>query len=379
MSSSIEFLEKYFNRTEVNHYGKGRMGLTITATARLVKITDSGLGDALGIFRNSDKINQKLDETLTKAGFPLLTRKEWSKIGIPDIAVGLIIAHYAQHAKNPHPEVIALSGFLIARSMREVLQEIHGYKTQTQSEDRIDKILNLLEVQQEQIAALKEDNEQIKEDNAHTRVIVAEYMVVRHIADDHLNGLRDILDALIDVRALPAVRIEFTAPEWVYLHAPELTQRQRIVFFKEIAACHRSLVNCQPRKDKGKYVYNNRHEILFNRIYETVKQFTPSESTVYVSQTTYATEKITGDKLHMANDEQTLVGQKLKLSAISAKIGYPISPTDTVKSSKLGLYVKGLIKNKAIPAQRFSHGSFYVTAELIAAVKQFNGVFDAIS
>lgn len=77
MSSTIAFLEQYFNKTDINHYGKGRMGLSIRATAKLVKKDNADLGRSLGIYADAAKMNLKLDEMLTNAEFPLLLRLEW--------------------------------------------------------------------------------------------------------------------------------------------------------------------------------------------------------------------------------------------------------------------------------------------------------------
>lgn len=55
----------------------------------------------------------------------------------------------------------------------------------------------------------------------------------------------------------------FTAQQWVELNALDLTQRQRICFYKEIASAHRLLIGSQPQKMYGYYWYTSKHEILF--------------------------------------------------------------------------------------------------------------------
>lgn len=135
--NSLQLFQQYFNREEVKHYGKGRMGLSISATARLIKVYDTTLGEAIGIYADSRKINKKLSESLDNVGFQLLARKAWSKDGVPDIAVAVIIAHYSRYAKTPQPEVIALADYLIAHSMREVLQECYGLSQENESQASI--------------------------------------------------------------------------------------------------------------------------------------------------------------------------------------------------------------------------------------------------
>ena len=106
-------------------------------------------------------------------------------------------------------------------------------------------------------------------DKLQSTILVAdEYLKTREYSDTHLPGLNEITDAITDMRyQLPQVKIEFTAPEWVNAHAYNLTQRQKICFYKEIAASHRFFVGKKPTKTRcGKYLYDNSYEMIFRRV-----------------------------------------------------------------------------------------------------------------
>lgn len=111
------------------------------------------------------------------------------------------------------------------------------------------------------------------------KAVVSEYINLRRYSDQNLPGLIEIADKIIDSQfALPAAIVHFTAPEWVDCHAPELSQRQRICFYKEIAAAHRFLVGCMPQKLNGRYWYTNKHQILFERAYTIASTMIPAET-----------------------------------------------------------------------------------------------------
>lgn len=103
--------------------------------------------------------------------------------------------------------------------------------------------------------------------------LAKENIQIRKYSDSVLPGLNILNDSIVETGySLPAVKIYFTAPQWIDEHASHLTTRQRSNFCKEIAACHRLLVDNPPEKVTGVYQYNNDHEILFKRVLEVVEK-----------------------------------------------------------------------------------------------------------
>lgn len=100
-----------------------------------------------------------------------------------------------------------------------------------------------------------------------------EYLSLRKYADQILPGLNQLIESLIETRfVLAPVRIEFTAPEWIEVYAPEFNERQRRVFFRAISYVHKFLVGDELKKCQGKYLYTNRHQILFERTKSLVEK-----------------------------------------------------------------------------------------------------------
>jgi phage regulator Rha-like protein len=198
-----------------------------------------------------------------------------------------------------------------------------------------------------------------------------EYANIRKVADKNFPGMSEIVDAIADVKTLPSVKVEFTAIEWVEEHAPELTQRQRICFYQEIASAYRLVVDSQPAKRKGVLLYDNRHEIFFQRVKNVVLAMVPAESKLLT-----AAKENKGfsyqDLISLTEDEQSLIGLEMKLTTLSTCLGYNLRFSNTEKALKLTRCIKDLIKSDIVSSRKTSSNLYEVTPSLIKAVKNFH-------
>lgn len=196
-----------------------------------------------------------------------------------------------------------------------------------------------------------------------------EYLNLRRYSDQNLPGLTELADKIIDSRfALPAATVHFTAPEWVERHAPELSQRQRICFYKEIAAAHRFLVGCMPQKIKGKYWYTNKHEILFERAYLVATTMIPVESKQLKPEICFIFPLA---EQNLCDFERSLLGEEMKVTQLAKKLNLNLSAQN---QSKLGVEVKKMVKAGIIARPKIAGSSsriFQVTPVLITVVKEF--------
>lgn len=358
----------YFNPTEVKHYGKGRMGLSIRATARLLKLSDTAVGNALGIYAGANKINKKLSGSLDLMGFPLQTRQEWVSTGIPDIALGACISYYAHYAKNPDPEVIAISKYLTARSMREILQEEFGYKNE---EIDTNAIIQLLQKQQADIEFLKTDYRIAKAE-------ANEYNNLKQQTQENFPGLAKINNDVIatEQKSLPGIFKEFRAPDWLDVHAPDFDNRQRVNFCKDLAGLHRSLLENQPIKGHYGYIYNQSHEFLLFQVRDAVAQTIAPK---YRRKT--KTEKIAEAEAREAKqwipvdpltfEEQLLINQSLKVRELIIALGFPTSKNNVDLALRLAHAVKRARAAGKVPNTIGAQKAYTVTPELIQYIKNW--------
>lgn len=234
--------------------------------------------------------------------------------------------------------------------------------------DAVSQLTQLTLQQNKTIANLTTKLECVAEHQAFTNQVVAEYVSIRKFAEERLPGYIELTDAITHVqKALPPIIIHFTATEWVDEHAPHLSQRQRICFFKEIASAHRFLVGIMPEKAKGTFVYTNKHEILFERAKWVAENLIPIESI----KPKPALKPFPVNDIRLTDSEQLLLGQVMKLTVLSEKIGYPVPISQSNDCSKLGIYVKHYVNQKLL--NRPTHNSYYeVTPQLIYLVRQFH-------
>ena len=398
MSSLIEALLN-FNFEDIKHYGKGKMGLSITAVSRIVKIPTPAFGRAIGIYSDKTRltsINKELSEKLAAVGFPVLPRKEWSTTGIPDIAVGICISHYAHHAKKPHPEVIALSEYLTARSVRDILQEKIGYKEEEEKEGIGEQFHKL----QSQFNILAEQNqEQIKAIAVQSQTYHQLATTLSNFAKKTSKSFPGMLTLFMDMCETEAIGDEskfvslpfstrfpeyFTAPNWLDFHAPHFTQRQKVNFCKDLAGLHRDLVDNQPKqKGGGSYLYNHSHQPLLIRVKESVEKLIVGDGAfVQYNKTNKrlaAEARKTAKYIEvqpLTHREQSLIGQSMKATELAIALGFNIATNDISLTTRLAHAVKQQRTKGKIPST--NQGKDYIiTPELIQYIKNWFNEFAA--
>ncbi len=129
-------------------------------------------------------------------------------------------------------------------------------------------------------------------------------------------------------KALPPKEEFLTAPQWVDGNYPQLSQRQRIFFYREAASSvrrdtDRSLVF----KHKGAYYYSNRLVYLFNQIADLTLRTVPAESKKH--------NKTIDVKYHyeiadLPEDEQALIGSTMMLKSVLATL--KIKPNNKIRT-----------------------------------------------
>jgi Rha family phage regulatory protein len=202
---------------------------------------------------------------------------------------------------------------------------------------------------------------------------VAGFLGFREFALDKLPGLMKFVDNLMESKyVLPPARVEFTAPEWVDRNAPELTRRQRICFYKEIAAAHRFLIDKQPKKELGKYWYTNEYEMLFVRTKNLVLSMIPKESeSLRITPTKYREHRhqLVGKTLvDVVNNDRFYLGLKIgelmPVGRIARRLGCDVN---VAKYS-----VKLWVADGLIPSPTFIGGMWFyeVSITLIDLIKK---------
>lgn len=334
--SNIPDFNSIFNKEEINHAGSGRMFLSISATARLVKIANQSLGDALGIYTGSSRINSKLSASLDAVGFELPVRKEWSKTGIPDIAVAVIVNHYARYARVIHEEVVALADLLAAYSVRSLLQKAYGYSEIEPSKPTTPS--SGITLSSEDVAELVQAVNELKE--------------IRRTGNSQpgLNGYLDDINNAAKTLP-PAHQREFTASEWFLEQVPHASNRERINFCNKASSIYGFLHDVPAQKEFGSYRYKTQDEIFLQRVKNFVVthtlKFLPVPGTALLS-----------------------FGQSRDLETICHRVG----GCKTRVTATCDIYKKIVKKCKANEpgfSRGYKRGDFMVTEELVDFVKKY--------
>ncbi|MGD1872960.1 MAG: hypothetical protein ACFB02_07890 [Mastigocoleus sp.] len=88
-------LQQIEQEIEIDAQGRGKA--SIRATARLAGVTDMALRKA---FNGANLEPSELAKKLIEQGFSAANQSQWSKHGIPDLAISIILEHYAFDARR---------------------------------------------------------------------------------------------------------------------------------------------------------------------------------------------------------------------------------------------------------------------------------------
>jgi hypothetical protein len=123
-------------RQEIDVDIQGRGKASIRATARLAGIDDKSLRAA---FTSAEQSPSPLATKLIEYGFDAAEQSSWSHLGIPDLAVSIVLEYYAFDAGR-HSKEQAKSAYKAFASIgiRTWMQRIKGWQeVQTQSREDI--------------------------------------------------------------------------------------------------------------------------------------------------------------------------------------------------------------------------------------------------
>jgi hypothetical protein len=116
-------------RSEIEIDGQGRAKASIRATARLAGVDDKSLRVA---FESAEQNPSPLATKLTEQGFAGAEQSLWSQVGIPDLAVSIVLEYYALDAGRYCKEQAKLAYKAFAASgVRIWMQQIKGWKQPT--------------------------------------------------------------------------------------------------------------------------------------------------------------------------------------------------------------------------------------------------------
>ena len=199
-------------------------------------------------------------------------------------------------------------------------------------------------------------------------IVNQEYLGVRKYSDSVYPGLNNFIDHVIATKmTLPQVKINFTASQWLDKNAPQLTKRQRICFYQQIASAHKLLVDEMPEKIKGTYWYTNKHEILFQRVKSIVERMTPERSVI---RKQLSPGKVYEQLISLSEDEQSLVGTQMKTETLGACLGKKLN---AYQATRLERQIKVWANDGVLSDLKITGKHFEVTPELVKQVKSFLG------
>ncbi len=114
---------------EIDNFGKGKA--SIRATARLAGVDDKSLRAA---FTSAEQSPSPLATKLMEHGFDAAEQNSWSHIGIPDLAVSIVLEYYAFDAGRYSKEQAKLAYKAFAAvGIRAWMQHIKGWEEPKQN------------------------------------------------------------------------------------------------------------------------------------------------------------------------------------------------------------------------------------------------------
>lgn len=231
--------------------------------------------------------------------------------------------------------------------------------------ERAEKSIQIL---QEQLVELRDTQKICNE-------MVNEYITLRKSTETNFVGLAQMNDFIIESKGLlQPVKIKFTCSEWIQQHAPYLSPLQVVRFQRMVADSHRLIVDKQPTRDGLTYQYTSDSEVIFRRVLDTIKKHIPYEradNSISIKSDLY----VKPEQIKLSVHEEMVVGTFTKLYKLSGYLGFKIDPRDTALVCKLTAFITDLRKQKLIKLEKKGTGTYFVTYELVDAVKQFISLY----
>ena len=120
-----DVLQQIEQEIEIDAQGRGKA--SIRATSRLAGVSDMALRKA---FNSANLEPNELAKKLMEPGFDAANQNYWSKSGIPDIAISIILEYYALDARRYCTEQAKLTYKAFATTgIRSWMQHIKGWQT----------------------------------------------------------------------------------------------------------------------------------------------------------------------------------------------------------------------------------------------------------